>query len=163
MSLRSSILSVAAISVLAGANWAAEDAPAATKKPDPSGASAQVFQLPNEITLTADQETKMATLKKEFGPKIAALQKQSSDILTKEQREARKAAMAKAKAENLKGKPLQEALDAAINATPEQKEKLDAVKKELDPIIAEVKKQVLNLLTDEQKAKLPKPAKKAAA
>lgn len=161
MSLRSHLLSLVVLSLCAGFAMA-QDAPKEKKKPNASGENAQVFQLPKEITLTADQEKQMATLKKEFGPKIAELQKKSNDVLTKEQREARKAANDKAKADGLKGKAMQDAVNAAVNATPEQKEKLAAVKKELDPIIAEVKKQVDNLLTDEQKAKLPKPGKKNA-
>lgn len=162
MSFRSHLLSLTVMMLCAG-SVVAQDAPKGKKKADTSGANAQVFQLPKEIALTADQQTKMDTLKKEFGPKIAELQKQSNDVLTKEQREARKAATDKAKADGLKGKASQDAVNAAINATPEQKEKLASVKKELDPILAEVKKQIENLLTEEQKAKLPKPGKKKAA
>ncbi len=160
MSLRSLALSVLTFSVLTSGLCIADANAQAKKKPDPTGADAQVFKLPKEITLTADQETKMATLKKEFGPKIAELQKKSNDILTKEQRAARKTATDKAKADGLKGKAAQEAVAAAVMLTTEQKDLQAAVKKDLDPLIAEVKKQIANMLTDEQKAKLPMPAKK---
>lgn len=158
-----SLLSCAILSLAIVSNAAAQDAPKGKKKADTTGANAPVFQLPKEITLSTEQQTKMNTLKKEFGPKIAELQKKSNDILTKEQRDARKAANDKAKTDGLKGKAVQEAVDAAIKASPEQKEQLAAVKKELDPIITEVKKQIENLLTPEQKEKLPKPGKKKAA
>ncbi|HET6425263.1 MAG TPA: hypothetical protein VFG20_16365 [Planctomycetaceae bacterium] len=162
MSLRSPLLSLAVL-FCAGLTVAAQEIQKEKKKPNASGENAQVFQLPKEITLTAEQQAKMDTLKKEFGPKIAELQKKSNEILTKEQREARKAAADKAKADGLKGKAMQDAVNAAVNATPEQKEKLAAVKKELDPLITEVKKQIENFLTEDQRAKLPKPGKKKAA
>ncbi len=163
MSLRSLSLMLLSFSILTSGFHVGAARAQEKKKPDPTGADAQVFKLPTEITLTADQETKMATLKKEFGPKIAELQKKSTDILTKDQRAARKAAMEKAKADGLKGKALQEAVDAAMMLTAEQKEQQAAVKKDLDPIVAEVKKQIDNFLTAEQKTKLPMPAKKKKA
>lgn len=163
MSIRTLSLSLLSLSVLASAAWAADEPAKGKKKPDMSGKNAPVFKLPKEITLTADQQTKMDTLKKEFGPKIAELQKKSNDILSKEQRTARKTAMDKAKEDGLKGKALQEAVAAAVMLTSEQKEQQAAVKKELDPLIAEVKKQIDNLLTAEQKTKLPMPAKKKKA
>lgn len=135
-------------------------------KKNAAGAGSQAFQLPKEITLTAEQQTKLDALKKEHGPKIAELTKKVDDILTSEQVQARKDAAAKAKTDKLEGKSRREALESALKLTPEQKTKWDAANKDLQAKTTEVRGKIAEFLTDEQKAKapnlVPKGKKKAA-
>ena len=69
---------------------------------------------------------------------------------------ARQAAVAKSK-EDKKAKA---EVDAALGLSPAESEKLAAIAKERQALIAKINVQVRALLTDEQKAKLPEPAKK---
>jgi predicted Holliday junction resolvase-like endonuclease len=148
------ILSMALALATAASVAIAQDAPKKGKKGDP-GANAQVFQLPKDVTLTAEQQTKLDALKKEQGPKVAELQKKLDEILTDEQRQARKDAAAKSKEEKVKGKQAQERLAAALKLTDEQKPKWDAAQKEMQALQGKIREQLAGFLTDEQKAKVP--------
>ncbi len=124
----------------------------------------RMISFPKVIEATEEQTAKLEELRKEYGPQLTALMKQRREILTadqvKSQQEARKAAAAEGK----KGKELQAAVAAAVEVTPEQKEKLAKVQKEQQELMTKVRKAMNDLLTEEQKAKLPKRAggKKAA-
>jgi Skp family chaperone for outer membrane proteins len=136
------------------------------KKNADAGAASQAFQLPKEITLTPEQQAKMDALKKEHGPKLAELQKKADDLLTAEQKQARKDAIAKAKTDKLEGKARREAIESSLKLTPEQKTKYDAAQKELQAKTTEVRGKIAEFLTEEQKEKVPNlvpKAKKKAA
>jgi methionine-rich copper-binding protein CopC len=144
------LILLTAVSVASAQN----EAKKGKKKVEP-GANSQVFQLPKEVTLTAEQQAKLDALKKEHGPKIAELQKKIDELLSAEQIQARKDAQAKAKADMLKGKAAQEAVLAALKLTPEQKTKWDTAQKEMQAYQGKVREKVAEFLTDEQKAKIP--------
>jgi len=130
-------------------------------KKNAGGANNAAFQLPKEITLTTEQQAKLDALKKEHGPKLAELQKKVDEILSSEQVQARKDAVAKAKTEKLEGKARREALESALKLTPEQKTKWDAANKDLQAKTTEVRGKIAEFLTDEQKAKAPNLVPKA--
>lgn len=142
----------AGMALLSLAHLQAADEPKGKKKAEPG---AQAFNLPKEITLSAEQQEKLAALKKELGPKVAAAQKKIDEILTADQKAARKAAQEKVKADNLKGKAAQEAVEAALKLTDEQKTKFTAAQAEMREVQALVKSKMAEFLTDEQKAKVP--------
>lgn len=121
---------------------------------------AQFFALPTEITLTADQQTKVDELKKEYGDKLKTLVTARDEILTKEQRKARGDAQKAAKDAGKKGKDIAAAVDEATQWTDGQKDKYTKAEAEVQTLGAEVKGKVHALLTEEQKAKLPQPKKK---
>lgn len=128
------------------------------KKGELQGPAAQAFQLPKEIELTAEQQEKVAALKKELGPGLQALMKKQSDILTAEQKTARKEVGAKNKADGVKGKEAKAAVDAALKLTEAQQKEWDAAQKEVAAYQGKIKEKLHSFLTDDQKAKL-KPAK----
>ena len=114
--------------------------------------------LPKEIqsTLSDEQKKKIAALDEEFGPKLAELAKKRGSILTPEQKKAEAEARKVARDAGKKRKELQEAVDAALKLTDEQKRQLAELKKESGPLNKTIRDKVLGLLTDDQKAKLPK-------
>jgi hypothetical protein len=115
-----------------------------------------IFQVPKEITLSEEQQTKLKALKDEYSPKLAALTAKQSEILTKEQQAAR-AEVTKANREAKKtGKEAQEAVNAALKLTDEQKAKWTAAQKEVQELRKTIEQKKRELLTEEQKAKLPK-------
>ena len=97
-----------AMALTAGSVEAAKE----NKKPD--GSANPVFTIPKEITLTAEQQTKLDEIKKEEGPKVAELTEKLDAVLTAEQKTARKEAAAKAKADGKKGKDAATAVEEAL-------------------------------------------------
>ena len=154
-------VSIAALLVLAVDT--AHAAPKEKKVDD--GSSNPVFAIPKEITLTADQQTKLDEIKKEWGPKMVDSTKKVNAILTKEQQTAKKDAVAKAKSEGKTGKERTAMIDEAIKLTDDQKALTKTANEELAKQRQEIKEQIFALLTDEQKPnyKLPKSKKAKAA
>ena len=99
-----------------------------------------------ELDLTDAEVAKIADIRKEFRPKIEKAMEGLRGTLTAEQRQAREEAL---KA----GKRRREVL-AALQLTDEQKEKVQAVGKEVGALIREEMAQVRDVLSAEQKEKL---------
>lgn len=148
-------LAATVIAASVSSAFAADDTGTKKKKKADAGANAQVFKLPDTVQLTPEQQEKLDALKKEHGPKVAELQKKADDVLTPEQKAARKDALAKAKTDQVKGKAQREAVMTALNLTPEQKTKWDAAQAEVKAYNATVRGKIGELLTDEQKASIP--------
>jgi hypothetical protein len=114
------------------------------KKKDPA---AQILKRLEAAELTEDQITKIKELATEYAPKLAAAEEAVG--LTKEQKQARKDAAAKNKADGLKGKKAQKAIQAAMNLTEEQKTALAESQK----LQTEFNEAAFALLSDEQREK----------
>ena len=114
--------------------------------------------LPKEVQSTLDDEQKkqIALLDKEFGPKLAEFAKKKAAILTPEQMKAQAAARKAGTEAGKKAKELRALVDAATKATEEQKKQLAELTKEQAPLQKIIREKLLALLTDEQKAKIPK-------
>jgi hypothetical protein len=106
------------------------------------------FALPRSITLTDEQKKKIDDLKKQHEPALQAAVKKSQ--LTDEQRTAERDARRKAREDGKRGREAQEAVDAALNLTAEQKEG----RAELRKISGEIREAINGILTDDQKAQL---------
>ena len=116
------------------------------------------WSLPKEVqsTLTDEQKKKIVLLDKEFGPKLAEFTKKRAAILSPEQRKAQSAARKAGSEAGKKGKELRALTEAATNATAEQKKKLADLAKEQAPLRKIIQDKLRALLTDEQKALIPK-------
>lgn len=119
----------------------------------------QAFQLPPDITLTEEQQKKVGELRDKYKDQVQDAARKART--SKEQTQAGKEAADKAKSDGKKGKEIQSARDEALKLTDEQK----TARAELEKLRREVRKEFESLLTDEQRAKLPKPKdrKKKAA
>ena len=139
--------------VLAMPAMAAEE----KKKKKKKGRKAPVaVKVPKGIELDADQKKQVAAINKEFAPKLLEIAKKSRAIITPEQRKARSAAAKKAKADGKKGKEARAAVNAAAEITAEQKKALAEVNKARQAVTKAARAKFAAILTDEQKAKLPK-------
>lgn len=153
-------LTLALAVVLAGGAIADEKKTDAKKGEKGKGRQqARAFvSFPATIELTAEQAEKLAALNKEYAPKAEELQKKIDSVLTEEQlkgrTDARKAAQALDKNDTEGRKKLQAA--ARPTLTDEQKEKSAESTKALNALRAEATEKATALLTDDQKAKLPK-------
>lgn len=150
---------------LASASFGADEqgaAKGAKKKKAPQ--TPAVFKLPDAVALTAEQQTKLDELKTQYTDKLREAAKKVNDVYTAEQQAAVQAARKAAVAEGKKGKQLKAAVDAAVQLSAEQQEKLTGAQKELGALQKEVRQKIIGLLTDEQKehVKVKAKGKKAA-
>jgi hypothetical protein len=122
----------------------AADAPKKPKKA-PASLAEQTLKKLEVAKLTDDQVAKIKELAAAAEPKLNELRKAVG--LTDAQRAAQKEAMDKAKAEGKKGKDLNDAVEAAMQLTPDQKTAQKAVRE----ANMEFDKSVTGLLTPEQK------------
>lgn len=123
--------------------------------------SAAVMQLIKGVELTAEQKPKVEALAKEWGPKLQATFKKRTDLLTAEQKKAQNDARKAGVKDGKKGKDLQKLVTAAVSLTEEQKTKMATASKAHNELRTSVLKKISELLTDEQKAKIPALNKKA--
>ncbi len=113
-------------------------------------------RLPKGIELKDEQKTKVAELEKEFGPKMKELHGKLDKVLTDDQKKARAAVLKDARTSGKKGKEMQQAIKDATKATDEQQKQIDEVEKQITALRHQIREKVEPILTDEQKAKLPK-------
>jgi len=99
-----------------------------------------------ELDLTGDEMKKIEEIRKEFRPKIAKAMEGLKDTLTADQRKAREEAL---KA----GKKRKEVI-AALKLSDKQKEKVEAVAKEVGSLVRKEMEEIRDVLTATQKEKL---------
>ena len=147
---------------------AVEEAPA-EESPDKKQPAAgttesriEAFKVLEKIDLTDEQKAKLAELRiKEIEPKHQAAVQKLNDILTDEQNKAKIEVAKLAKKTGKKGKELQQAVQAAIKLTDEQKKQMAIARKELHELRLEIAQQIDAFLTDDQRASIRETAGKA--
>jgi len=159
--MRSRNFLVAMLVLALAAPLAAEDK--AKKKKPKRKRTPSVVRVPKGIELSGEQKEKLASINKEFAPKVAELRKKQSSVVSKEQLKARRDAVAAAKKAGKKGKELRAAGAAALKLTAEQKTQQAELAKAFGAIRKAAQEKFASILTDEQKAKLPKRGKKGGA
>jgi Spy/CpxP family protein refolding chaperone len=100
----------------------------------------------NDLDLTDGEMEKIAEIRKEFRPKTEKAMKELQGLLTDDQKKARREALAA-------GKKHREVVEA-LKLTDEQKEKVQAVCKEVAAIVREEMEKIRDVLSAEQKEKL---------
>lgn len=128
------------------------------------GTQHRYFAIPKEIQLTTEQTATLDEIKQKLAPKIVELTGKQHGLLSKEQKAARDDAIAKAKLEGLKGKARTAAINEATNLSEDQKKQLTDIKTEFARLRTDIKQQIYNLLTAEQRThfKAPKSNKSVA-
>lgn len=161
--MKSFLRSLAVATVVCGLVSTVVAAPKGGKKgaAKPAATPAAMYKLPETVSLTDDQKPKLEAINKEFLPKFQALSKKGNDLLTKEQKQARRAAQKAGKDAGKKQKEITADVQAAMKLTAEQKKSLDEVKAETTKLKSDMETKVLALLTDDQKAQVEAAKKKA--
>ena len=112
-----------------------------------------------KLDLSAEHKEKIAAIDKEFAAKAAEINKASQAILSKEQVEARNAAMKKAKESKDKSPEARKAafksVQDAVKMTDEQKKKMEDVNKSRKVLSGQVMAALKKVLTEEQVKSLP--------
>ena len=165
-------LLVLAVAVLLTASLSAEDKKEKKAKAGAKGPHAGAFSFPKKITLDDKQKEQLEALKKEYGPRLAEVDKKRSALLTPERvkaaKEARNKVTDEAKGKELSkedkkelGKKANRAYNEALKLTTDEQKQLGAINKERAALMKEINAKKLALLTDDQKAALkPKPKPK---
>jgi hypothetical protein len=109
------------------------------------------------IEFSEEQQMKVEEIRKEFLPKLAENQKKWDKVITPEQVQARREALQKARSEGKEGRELQNAANAAIRLTDEQRQQRTAVQKERDELSAQIRTKLIALLTEEQRRTVRQP------
>ncbi len=151
------IVMTLALAVLIASSATAEEKK--KKKGNKGKKAPSAVKVPKGIELTAAQTEQVAALNKEYGPKLAEINKKYAAIVSPEQRKARQEAAKAAKAAGKKGKEARAEVDAALNLTADQKSQLKEVQAARQALSKEVQGKFVDLLTPEQKEKIKKPAK----
>ena len=149
--------------LVASPMWAAEEDGKKKKKGEAAQVVDKAFGLPKTITLTAEQQTKLAAVRTEFEPKVKEVVDKMAQVLTAEQKKARQEALKAGKAAGKKGKELQAEVAAAMKMTDEQQKKHDEGTKELKELSGKIREQISGFLTAEQKELLKAKKKKKDA
>ena len=124
----------------------------------------QMMKFFAKANLTDEQKEKAtAVITKHVGDLMAARKAQDS-MLTAEQKKARTEAIAKAKKDGAKGGKLAAVGTKALGLSEEDMKKYNAAKKKVNDINMKMREAIMAMLSDEQKAALPKRggAKKGA-
>lgn len=129
------------------------------RKPVPSPAAQFVERMVQGLDLTAEQKDKLKEIAKKCGPEFVAIYKKQREVLTPEQIKAEKEARQEAKAAGKTPKEAEAAVAAALKLTDEQKAKMAEIRNERGALEKELRSEVMNVLTDEQKAELKKRIK----
>jgi hypothetical protein len=126
-----------------------------------AGAAERYFRELAQIELTDAQKEQIAALKKQYAPKARELAQKQQRVLTDEQRQSQRKARQDATAAGKKGKELQEAVAAAVGLTEEQKKQQAELQSTQRELQKEIRGKFESLLTDAQKAELPKRGRAA--
>ena len=146
---------VGTVLALVGALLIANSAGAAAKKKAGGIAYYQAIdRYLRPVTLTEDQKTKLAVLEKEYEPRFKDAYAKE-DVLTPEQKKARDDAQKAAKAAGKKGQDLKAAVADAVKLTDDQKKQGEEARNQRTALEKEMHKKVVDLLTPEQKCRLP--------
>jgi hypothetical protein len=141
------------------ANAGKKGNPDKTSAPKAAEKTPGTFLLPKGIELTAEQQAQVAALRKELQPRFQKWLDAKDAVLNTEQKRALKIASQAVKEAGLSDRrQIQQALDAAVNLSPEQKTRMDALAREESELRQTFLDRLQPLLTPEQKAKLTKPA-----
>ena len=128
-------------------------------------AQKQVQVLPTRLLegleLTDEQKAKLEAVSKEMKAPMMEARKAMNDLLTDEQKAARKKAFAEAKKAGKKPQEIQKAVQATLKLTDEQQEKMAKVKAKQAELQKQIREKVMAILTPEQREAVQAKMKKA--
>ena len=160
------VLGFVLVASMAGSTFAADKKAERAKRPVGArggfGSGELLSQLPKTITLTAEQQTKVDALKKEYAPKLKELSDKRDSVLTAEHKKKIAEAMKKARDDGKKGREAYQAAQDSLQLTAEQKKTLDESNKELLALGMTIRGKLRDILTKEQQEKLPARGKRPA-
>ena len=135
-----------------GGSAFSQDANRQTERRERSAPFEQFFTL-RGIEFSEEQQEKVEKIRKDFVPKLSGNQKKWDEVITDEQQQARRDAFQKARGEGKRGQELQDAVNAAVNFSDDQKKQRAVIQEERNKLLAEIRTQLIALLDDGQRAR----------
>jgi Spy/CpxP family protein refolding chaperone len=108
------------------------------------------------LDLNQDQKDKLAKVRDDFEAKKQQIHEKLGEVLTEDQRRTAQEALENAKQSGKSGRELYQSLEASLKLTDEQKQKMEPAGKELQGLVSDTLKQVMEVLNPDQKEALQK-------
>lgn len=140
---------------------AAQDQEKKRKKRAGGRDATQLLAPFKDLDLSEEQQTKMKQIAEKFAAPLQELRQKAMGAVSPETLKARREAGRKARAEGLKGKELQEAIDKAASIGEEAAAQMKEMREKMASMQKEMREAMLAVLTDEQRAKLPQRGPRA--
>jgi Spy/CpxP family protein refolding chaperone len=106
------------------------------------------------LDLKQEQQEKLAGIRDEFEAKRKAIEEKIGDLLTEDQRRIGREKLEDIQKAGKLDRQAYQQLEEAIKLTDEQKQKLEPIGKELQELVGATLKQVMQVLTPEQREQL---------
>ena len=118
--------------------------------------TAQMMKAFSKANLTDEQKEKATAIVEKHIASLIDARKAQDALLTDEQKKSRTEAVAKAKEDGTKGNKLNVIGTKAMGLSKEKMKEYNAAKKKVNGVTAKMREAITALLTDEQKAAMPK-------
>jgi flagellar biosynthesis/type III secretory pathway protein FliH len=106
--------------------------------------------------LSQEQKDKLAKVRDDFEAKKQQIHEKLGEVLTDDQRRTAQETLENAKQSGKSGRELYQSLEASLKLTDEQKQKMEPAGKELQSLVSDTLKQVMDVLSPDQKEALQK-------
>jgi hypothetical protein len=150
------------LTCLVAANCVAQDESPKAKKAAERAVANLTKQTMKQFAaakLTDEQKEKAAAIVKKHVGAVTEARKAQDSILTDDQKKSRTEAIAKAKKDGVKGNKVYAMGVKAMGLSEEEQKKYDKAKKKFQEVQGKMKSALMEILTDEQKAAMPKRGK----
>ena len=159
MQITKSLLCLALTLCIAATGVAQDEKKTKAKDKAVKSTTAQMMKAFEKAKLTDEQKGKATAIIEKHIDSLMEARKAQDAMLSKEQRQKRAAAVKKLKEEGVKGNQLWAKAMESVGLSEEEQKKYDEAKKKVGEVTAKMRMAITGLLTDEQKAALPKKGK----
>lgn len=122
-------------------------------------ANSFIMKAFKSVEMTDEQKKKAQAILAKYDGEMKDARKAVSSVLSKEENKAKNDARKEAVKAGLKGKEMTDAVEKAMGLSEEKMAKYVEALKKPAAVTKKVKDEIMALLTDEQKAKMPTPKK----
>ncbi|MCA9249229.1 MAG: hypothetical protein KDA42_19035, partial [Planctomycetales bacterium] len=134
MQIKTRIVAIVAIAVFVGVSGAAGAQPSRA----PGQSFERLFTLPG-VQFTEQQQSQAEVLRQELLPKLTANQQAWNELLTEEQRRARREAFEQARRQGKQGRALWQAAEDAVKLSAEQRQQRDDLLRERNALLGQIR------------------------
>ncbi len=122
-------------------------------------ANAYIMRAFKSVEMTDEQKKKAEAILAKYDGEMKDARKAVASVLSKEENKAKNDARKEASKAGLKGKEMTEAVEKAMGLSEEKMAKYREALKKPAAVGEKIKGEIMALLTDDQKAKMPQPKK----
>lgn len=113
----------------------------------------QVFTVPG-VEFSKDQQAQVAAIRETYAPQLAEIVRARNDVYTRDQRQAMREALGKARESGQNARQARQAAEAAVKLTGDQTQRLEDLEQQQRQLTAKIRAELTALLTAEQRQAL---------